>query len=1633
MLGGQDFEDESTDTTITVPIAVPGGNAERVRDRSATRRKATGIVTELEALRGQGDPNPEDLAWTIEKAERILTGLMEHQIQAPEPEPSPHKERLEASIFKAKRILLVVERNREARVAQPSAAAHPSPNTSIRVRQTPPLPTFDGGPGWPTFWGLFRAAVHDQQDLTDAEKIVHLLPLLRGQASQAVSGFEPSAANYQTIISILERRFHHPEWRREDLMTKLIALKPFPEPSAGTPNLRAQVDELTSTIRELEALGVRSEEFSAAVRPTLEGKLPPSWRVSWSRKKMDNPRLSLSDLITFIEREMEVLEEAFRSKITTTRSSREATHATTRGQARTLTTSTSKATNDWTCAACHTGKHGLRVCPEFIKLSPQDRSKVVKEGKLCYKCLGPHPVAQCSSHACPTCNMPHHSLLCFKGTGSFPPPPPSSQHQEAKAALSATATASAPFGVRVHQQSAVVVAQGGKGSRSARLLFDSGSDTTYIRQDLADALGLRRTRSATFACVGFQGRAGAPKRHAAVLLSLQSRSGGPLLELEAWIVPTLCAPLPTRAIPSHPALSTLFLADDFKAGPVDILVGSDAMNRFLLWNQIPLTAELRAIETVFGFVLHGPTQQTPRTSTNPTTLRITRLWEQDLLGLIPEDEPTLPSPTWNAEDGRYQMPLLWINDSRPVTNRKAAWVRTDRMTSRLDNEAFAFYDNYFQEKRAEDVVEITSPTAQHQEFFLPHRVVKTSSKLRPVFDGSAKDGIGRPLNEYLSSGPSLLTDLFRILVRFRCGAAALQADIKGAFHQVGVTEEDRPFLKFWWGDSVFRYRRVPFGITCSPFMLMATVRHHLAGYTDGSSYASSIYMDDICLASQDQESAARHLERLHVIFREAGMELHKSRVSGDVGDPLKILGLIWDTASDTLAVPIASDSTPRSKRSLLSTLAKTFDPLGLLAPWIIRGKILFQMSWKLNLPWDDPLPEHLQQDVQSWWAEEKKPESLSVVRFAGVPDGSQLVIFCDASPLAYCTAVYLRTPPSTLLLLCSRARVAPVSSTLTIPRMELLGATMAAMLARCISDTLNLATSKIQFFTDSMDVLYWIKSKKLHKPFVENRLRVIRSHSEPSQWSHVPGILNPADLGTRGLSLSQLRDCKLWWEGPNLSEIAQASTSADAPSSAAQYEERVNPPTEVLLSTADPLDEEDKTPVIDLSRYSSWSKASRIVAYVLRFVDRLRSKVSPKQVQITVDNGLPGVDEINRAQTFIIRIAQEEAFNSETMRRYHNLRPFQDGDQIFRIRPRTLEDPLILIPPGTELARLVTLHYHVLSFHLGTSSTSALLSSRFHLSRGEIRRYVQGCRRCRRFRGLPFRGPEGELPPCRREFLHPFSVTGADFFGPILVHGAKRYVLLLTCSSTRAVHLELVQTCSADHTSLALRRFIALRGGHPHTIMSDNAPTFRQLAGELKGQVKWTFIPEASPWWGGFWERLVGLVKRALKITLHNQKLNITQMTTILHELAHFINLRPLTPGDDGCPLTPSHFLYGLGPSRILNPQPSSPVCLTRAWSHRRQIALHLQSRFYREYLVTLRQWRRSRKGFPVRIPHPGDVVLVEEDGPRRHWPMAVVEELIQGRDGTPRAAYIRTSNSHLTRRPFQRLYLLEDAPSTVA
>ena len=338
---------------------------------------------------------------------------------------------------------------------------------------------------------------------------------------------------------------------------------------------------------------------------------------------------------------------------------------------------------------------------------------------------------------------------------------------------------------------------------------------------------------------------------------------------------------------------------------------------------------------------------------------------------------------------------------------------------------------------------------------------------------------------------------------------------------------------------------------------------------------------------------------------------------------VKVLGSIWNKSSDKLQFDLTDSavqvkSLPATKRSLLKVNGRIFDPLGLLSPFVIRWKVLFQVLYTENVDWDCELNE---EHLQLWSTLTFELEHLSrvyVPRFYFLNNGLsrtiQLHCFSDASRNAYAAAVYIHSCYADgfidVNLVVAKTRVAPLHQQ-TIPRLELFGANILARLSASVKNALSLPDGIMVFYwIDSMTVLYWMKNNKLWRQYVMSRVKGIRELTNQESWRHCPGKQNPADLPSRGLNATELVNEK-WWKGPCFlykPETQAPKTETTVVSEEAIAEVVKNPVTQTqVLTTAQSKNEEPAAniqAVMDCNPYSSKMNLLGVTALVTRFVKR---------------------------------------------------------------------------------------------------------------------------------------------------------------------------------------------------------------------------------------------------------------------------------------------------------------------------------------------------------------------------------------------------------------------------------------------
>lgn len=231
----------------------------------------------------------------------------------------------------------------------------------------------------------------------------------------------------------------------------------------------------------------------------------------------------------------------------------------------------------------------------------------------------------------------------------------------------------------------------------------------------------------------------------------------------------------------------------------------------------------------------------------------------------------------------------------------------------------------------------------------------------------------------------------------------------------------------------------------------------------------------------------------------------------------KVLGVTWNSSLDVFTFELNelmefAHSLLVNKRSILKLAAKIFDPLGLISPFVIQLKMLFQTLCIQQVNWDDPLTGELLTKWRKIISQLNCLNSVQVPRcyFSGNPCTKQLHGFCDASDKAFAAVVYLRSVYDNgcvkTVLIASKTRVAPVKRQ-SIPHLELLGAVTLSRLMATIMASLPEPVPTL-YWTDSTATLHWISNQKPWKQYIEHRVSEIRRLSDSQLWRHCSGNLN---------------------------------------------------------------------------------------------------------------------------------------------------------------------------------------------------------------------------------------------------------------------------------------------------------------------------------------------------------------------------------------------------------------------------------------------------------------------------------------------------------------------------------------------
>lgn len=1065
-----------------------------------------------------------------------------------------------------------------------------------------------------------------------------------------------------------------------------------------------------------------------------------------------------------------------------------------------------------------------------------------------------------------------------------------------------------------------------------KAVLDPCSTTSLITETLAERLNLKTSK----AQISINGVDGLVTNSNKIVnnLNIYSNINDYEFKVNCTVVQKITTKLPQFKIQINkiPIPTHITLADPefYKPSIISLLLGADIYYSLMKGGIIKIQKDfLTLVDTYLGYIIGGPipiqaiaynSRENYTENTNNTCFFLQQYPDDNFLQkfwtiedlptnkqiLKPEDEQAetmFKDTTLILQNGSFQVNLplksaqehIKLGDSYHIAKKR--FINLEKRFKN-DPEFFSEYKKFIDEYILLDHGHYIPLTLQNNlgenKYFLPHHAVikpdAQTTKLRVVFDASAKSTSGVSLNDIMLKGYTVQHELFDILTRFRTFQFTLISDIEKMYRMIRINPNQTFLQNILWRNNpdddlqCIELLTVTYGTNSAPYLATRVLNELALKNQNKYPLASEAvlqqcYVDDI-LCGADTLSELRELfVQLNELFSLANFNLHKwgSNSKQFLNSVLqnnsseiynikienvsnKVLGISWNPDLDYFSVTLPHDTNIKTntKREVLSKIAQMFDPLGLIGPVIVVAKLIMQKLWVANLEWDDKLNDDLLSEWTNFMHNISKLSTLQIPRYifcAKTIKYIELHGFSDASLKAYGACAYIRTIYTdnsvTSNLIASKSRVAPLKS-ITLPRLELCAALLLSNLINKLKEVFRnkFNFSSINLFSDSQITLAWLKAHPSRWTiFVSNRVSEIQTVTLGCRWRHIASAKNPADFLSRGLTVDEILSSELWFHGPeflkdpfyDLDSLISQTEINSLP------EQRKN--ETVLINN----DDNDFWQTLFL-QFSSFTRLQRTVAYVLRFVNNLN------QTSEQIKHNSLSITELKKSQNLIIKQLQKLHFSQELKEISSNkiisnkaisqLNPFIDEYGLLRVGGRLAYSDLlfnqkhpILLPSKNYITSLLLKREHLLLGHAGPQNVLSNFKLKFWPLNGlkEIKKIIRNCLTCYRFSAKTCQQIMSNLPSYRIKPSRPFSKVGVDFGGPFFIKTSKLrracltkcYIAVFVCMVTKAVHIELVSDLSADCFILTLKRFIARRG-NPNVIFSDNATNFLGAKNQLK-------------------------------------------------------------------------------------------------------------------------------------------------------------------------------------------------------
>ena len=829
------------------------------------------------------------------------------------------------------------------------------------------------------------------------------------------------------------------------------------------------------------------------------------------------------------------------------------------------------------------------------------------------------------------------------------------------------------------------------------------------------------------------------------------------------------------------------------------------------------------------------------------------------------------SVKWNPEKGKYSAGLPYkygrektaeiLNsvDSKSTAQRRAwSLKRSMEKIPPKKDKGFSEMKKFLDTGKARP---LSKEEEQEQEksgkpvWHLPCHLVYQHGKYRFCHDGRAATR-GICLNDLLIGDLNLMVPILDPINNMRSYLYSFSTDIEGFFHQILLDEEDQGVFRFYWYPNedmeeleMFLFLAFIFGSSCSPTVTSFVMKHHSKLMREKFSkevcdiISRYFYVDDGSGGSNSLEGCKRLMRELEEAMKEGGFSLGKWKFSHqelaegkeqeDDGKEKKILGIVWDTKTDEFKVSIdlekfeAEADTPRL---VVTQQASLFDPIGMIAPFMLLGRQWTQEAMTDEWGWDLQLSDRVKEGFNEWTRSIIQLRDIAIPRPWDSPQTvngeEQLHIFSDACKTGFGAVVYRRAigvdGSIRVSFLNGKSHVTPKNTSRagfhgSIPRLELSAAVKSVDLLKSIQSSMMERFTDIWLWSDSNCVINQIRDRsKNYKTYVANRLSKIHKGSDERDWHFVDGELNPADLCSRGIRAHEKEKWRTYHYGPEFLWEKQK----DWPKmKLTEPEEAVMNLCIVEDDTVTPTEEEEKWLWRHqvFSKFSGWHKKMRMMSTIKSILKkwmirtRLRCISRSRKGNLSCRNCRncrardKAMDEcegekwkdIIETETEVwrsvqtkyflreIRNVKEKGIETPNSRKEMSKRdspllphnPFLGKDGLLRVGSRLVFADMseltkfpVLLPKDDQNVSDYIRHIHEKEFHAGNKHVLCTLRTRVWILQGlqATKKVIDRCVKCQRNKKRACEQKMAPLPGNRISCTAPFYHCGIDIMGPFL-------------------------------------------------------------------------------------------------------------------------------------------------------------------------------------------------------------------------------------------------------------------------